>query len=80
MQLKNIFPGETPSQVIASYQDFLKICGVPENLKAFADITPELLEQTAKSAGQNKMKLDLAPKPVPLENSYDIILEILKRA
>jgi len=80
MQLKDIFPGETPAEIIVSYQEFLKVCGVPENLKAFADITPELLERTAESAGQNKMKLDLAPKPVPLENSYNIILEILKQA
>ena len=80
MQLTDIFPGETPAEIIASYQDFLKTCGVPENLKAFADITPELLDLTAKNAGLNKMKLDLAPKPVPLENSYNIILEILKRA
>jgi len=34
----------------------------------------------AENTGLNKMKLDLAPKPVPLENSYNIILEILKRA
>jgi len=80
MQLKEIFPGETPAEIIASYQEFLKTCGVPENLKAFSDITPELLDLTAKSAGLNKMKLDLAPKPVPLENSYEIILKILKQA
>ena len=80
MLLKEIFPGETPAEIISSYQEFLKTCGVPQNLKAFPDITPELLDLTAKSAGQNKMKLDLAPKPVPLENSYEIILEILKQA
>ena len=80
MQLKEIFPGETPAAVIASYQNFLKSCGVPENLKAFADITPELLVRTAKNAGQNKMKLDLAPKPVPFEKSYNIILKILQQA
>lgn len=80
MRLKEIFPGETPAEIISSYQEFLKTCGVPENLKAFPDITAELLDLTAKSAGLNKMKLDLAPKPVPLENSYEIILKILKRA
>jgi alcohol dehydrogenase class IV len=80
MQLKDIFPGETPAEIIASYRKFLKTCGVPENLKAFAGITPELLDLTAKSTGLNKMKLDLAPKPVPLANSYNIILEILKQA
>ena len=80
MRLKDIFPGETPAGIISSYQVFLKSCGVPENLKVFSGITPELLDLTAKSAGLNKMKLDLAPKPVPLANSYEIILEILKRA
>jgi alcohol dehydrogenase class IV len=80
MMLKDIFPGETPTEIIASYQEFLKTCGVPGSLKAFSDITPELLDLTAKSAGLNKMKLELAPKPVPLEKSYDIILKILKRA
>ncbi len=80
MQLKEIFPGETPAEIIAAYQEFLKSCGVPENLKAFPDITPELLDLTARSAGQNKMKLDLAPKPVPLEKSYEIILNILTQS
>ena len=80
MLLKDIFPGETPAEIIASYQEFLNTCGVPENLKAFPDITPKLLDLTAKSAGLNKMKLALAPKPVPLENSYEIILNILKQA
>lgn len=80
MRLKEIFPGDTPAEIISSYHDFLKDCGVPESLKAFPDITPQLLELTAKSAGQNKMKLDLAPKPVPLDQSYEIILDILKQA
>ncbi|MDD5596678.1 MAG: iron-containing alcohol dehydrogenase [Victivallaceae bacterium] len=80
MLLKKIFPGETPLEIIASYQEFLKSCGVPTSLKAFPAVTPELLELTAKSAGLNKMKLELAPKPVPLENSYEIILRILQNA
>ncbi len=80
MLLKGIFAGNSPAEIIGSYREFLSTCAVPENLKAFADITPALLELTAKSAGQNKMKLDSAPKPVPLENSYNIILEILKQA
>ena len=80
IQLKEIFPGESPTEIISSYQDFLKTCGVPKSLRAFPDITPELLDSTAKNAGQNKMKLDLAPKPVPLKKSYEILLNILKQA
>jgi alcohol dehydrogenase class IV len=80
MLLKDIFPGTTPLEIIVSFQKFLKSCGVPDSLAAFPDITPELLDLTAKNAGQNKMKLELAPKPVPLENSYEIILKILKNA
>ncbi|MCP3966737.1 MAG: iron-containing alcohol dehydrogenase [Lentisphaerae bacterium] len=80
MQLKEIFPGETPEEIVASYREFLAECGVPRGLKTFGDITPELLELTAESAGQNKMKLDLAPKPVPLEHSKEILMDILTRA
>ena len=80
MELKDIFPGETPLQIIMSYQEFLKKCGLPENIRAYPEITPELLDLTARSAGQNKMKLELAPKPVPLDNSYEIIKNILQRS
>ncbi|MDD5698260.1 MAG: iron-containing alcohol dehydrogenase [Victivallaceae bacterium] len=80
MLLAGIFPGKTPLEVIGSYRKFLDRCGVPAGLKAFPGITPELLEQTARSAGLNKMKLELAPRPVPLENSYEIILKLLKQA
>ncbi|QSH41373.1 iron-containing alcohol dehydrogenase [Lentisphaerota bacterium ZTH] len=80
MQLKDIFPGDSPEEIVASYRAFLEQCGVPKGLKHFADITPELLELTAESAGQNKMKLELAPKPVPLKQSKEILLDILTRA
>lgn len=80
MELKDIFPGETPLQIINSYQKFLKECGLPENVQAYPEITPELLDLTARSAGQNKMKLELAPKPVPLDKSYEIISNILQRS
>jgi alcohol dehydrogenase len=80
MELKGIFPGDTPEEVVNSYRKFLDSLGVPEGLEEFSDITPELLEVTAESAGQNKMKLDLAPKPVPLENSKEILAGILEKA
>ncbi len=80
MKLQNIFPGDSPSAIISSYRKFLSKCGVPVSLKVFTDITEELLDATAKSAGQNKMKLELAPKPVPLENSYEILSKILRSA
>lgn len=80
MLLRDIFPGASPLEIIGSYQEFLKACGVPDSLRVFPDITPELLELTAQNAGQNKMKLELAPRPVPLENSCDIILRILQDA
>jgi alcohol dehydrogenase class IV len=77
MKLQDIFPGDSPSAIISSYRNFLSECGVPASLKAFPGITKELLDATAKNAGQNKMKLELAPKPVPLENSYEILSKIL---
>lgn len=80
MLLKEIFPGDTPAEVIQSYRKFLDSIGVPKTLQAFPGITPELLEHTAADAGQNKIKLELAPRPVPLDRSQAILGEILRQA
>jgi alcohol dehydrogenase class IV len=75
--LKEIFPGTTPEAVIDSFRSFLTSLGVPEKLKAFPGLTPELMELTAASAGENKMKLELAPRRVPMEESKLILQDIL---
>lgn len=80
MQLKTIFPGETPAAVVAAYRNFLDRCGVPAALRDVPGITPELLEKTVGSAAENRMKLELAPKPVPLEQSREILTAILDEA
>jgi alcohol dehydrogenase class IV len=80
MRLREIFPGNNPTEVIQSYRKFLDSVGVPKTLHEFPDITPELLEHTAADAGQNKMKLEMAPRPVPPGQSQTILGEILRRA
>lgn len=80
MRLAEIFPGNTPTEVIRSYRKFLDSIGVPKTLQEFPDITPELLKHTAADAGQNEMKLRLAPRPVPLDQSQAILEEILQHA
>ena len=80
MELAPVFPGETPEQVIESFKEFLSSVGVPPSLAAYPLLTPSLMEQTAKSAGANKMKLELAPRPVPLEDSEKILSQILIKA
>ena len=78
MALKGIFPGKTPEEVIGSYENFLDRVGMPGGLSAWKGIDSELIERTARSGGENRMKLELAPHPVPLEKSYDILKAILK--
>ena len=80
MLLKEIFHGNTPDEVIDSFRAFLDSIGVPEKLNSFQDLTPELMERTAASAGENKMKLELAPRPVPLEESKLILQKILLKS
>lgn len=80
MLLKEVFPGNTPAEVIQSCRKFLDSIGVPKTLREFPGITPELLEHTAADAGQNKIKLELAPRPVPLDRSQAILGEILRHA
>ena len=78
MELSDIFPGRTPEEVIASYEAFLDAVGMPGGLSAWDGIDAALLEKTARSGAENKMKLELAPQPVPLEDSYVILRAILK--
>ena len=77
MQLASVFPGATPEEVIRSFRKFLDSAGVPAGLKAYPLITEEILAKTAQSAGENPMKLALAPRPVPLERAPEILAGIL---
>ena len=79
MQLNAIFPGATPEEVIASFRRFLDACSVPAHLRDLPGLDQELLETTARSAGLNRMKLELAPRPVDPDKSYQILLDILGR-
>ena len=80
MELSEIFPGSTPQEVIESYQAFIASLGLPQKLSNWSGITPELLEQTARSGAENKMKLENAPQPVPVEESFGILFDILKKS
>ena len=80
MELSSIFPGTTPEEVIASFRRFLDDCGVPGSLQDIEGITPELLDATAQSGAENPMKLALAPRPVALEESEEVLAKILQDA
>ena len=80
MERADVFPGQNPLEVIESYREFIRSTGLPEKLSAWPGITTALLERTAGSGSENRMKLENAPQPVPLEKSYDILLSIMKRA
>ncbi len=80
MALRDVFPGATPAEVIGSYRRFIESCGVPRALKYIAGFPEGLLEKTALAAAENRMKLELAPHPVPLENSREILTRILRQA
>lgn len=78
MELSHIFPGETPLEVIGSFENFLDSVGLPGGLSAWSGIDADLIERTARSGAENRMKLELAPHPVPLEKSYDILKALIK--
>lgn len=80
MELAPIFGGTKPENVIQGYRAFLSRCGVAESLRGYPDLDKALLEKTAESAGENKMKLESAPRPVALENSREILLDILQQS
>ena len=80
MEIAKFFPGATPEAVVGSFRKFLDELGVPASLRAFPGITPELLERTALAGRENPMKLALAPRPVPLDGSSEILRGILREA
>ena len=65
--------------MIASYENFLDACKVP-HLKDYPRLDAELMRLTARSAGSNRMKLELAPRPVAPEESETVLSAMLERA
>ena len=80
MQLRGVFGGSAPDQVVTGFRNFLTSIGVPGSLAAYPEITPELLRRTALSGRENSMKLELAPRRVPLDESEAILGAILDEA
>ena len=80
MMLREVFGGTTAEEVVTNFRAFLSSAGVPVSLAAYPEITPELLRRTASSGRENPMKLELAPRRVPLERSGEILASILEAA
>lgn len=76
LEIGKTLGGTTAEEVIVNYEKLLDMWNVPK-LNTFDGLTPELLEQTCRSAGANRMKLELAPRPVPLENSEEVLRNVL---
>ena len=79
LEIGRTLGGSTAQEVIQNYEKLLDMWQVPK-LNSFAGLTTELMEQTCRSAGANRMKLELAPRPVPLEASEEILRNILAEA
>ena len=79
MEIGRVLGGNTPEEVIANYEKLLEKWQVPQ-LDSFAGLTDELLMQTCRSAGANRMKLELAPRPVPLESSEEVLQQVIADA
>ena len=79
LEIGKVLGGTTVEAVINNYERVLELWQVPK-LNSFAGLTTELLEQTCRSAGANRMKLELAPRPVPLEASENVLRDILSEA
>ena len=76
LQIGKVLGGNTPEEVIFNYEKLLDQWQVPQ-LKEFPELDSELRARTCRSAGANRMKLELAPRPVPLAESEKILNDIL---
>ena len=83
MLLKGIFPGagqDTPEEIVNAFESFIVSCGAPKSLGALPGCDAKLIEKIAAAAKQNPVKLETAPRPVPLEASEKIIAGVLRKA
>lgn len=76
LEIGKVLGGNTAEEVIGNYEKLLDSWDVP-HLNSFAGLTSELLAQTCRSAGANRMKLELAPRPVPLAESEKILQAVI---
>lgn len=79
LEIGKVLGGSTPEEVILNYEKMLDAWQVPR-LSDFPELDPELRAQTCRSAGANRMKLELAPRPVELSGSEAILSAILADA
>ena len=79
LEIGKTLGGSTPEEVIANYEKLLNCWQVPL-LSDYPELDAELLQQTCRSAGANRMKLELAPRPVPLEDSAVVLQKVLADA
>lgn len=60
--------------------DFYGRLGFPCTLKDFERFTEDLIEKAVKDASQNRMKLEAMPRPVPPEQSDEVLRTIIEGA
>lgn len=70
-----------PLSVVKAYREFILSLGVPAALKDVGGgMNKSLLKRTAASASANTMKLELSPRPVPVDEAEKVLAAILEKA
>ena len=60
--------------------DFYRKINFPLTLKEFKNFSKDLIEKATQDASQNKMKLEVSPRPVPIEKSREVLQTIIEGA
>ena len=77
MALKAFFPGKNAEEVIDSFCAFLHRCGGETAPGKLAGCGTEMIDQLAKDALLNPMKLESAPRPVLPKDTGTVFHEVL---
>jgi alcohol dehydrogenase class IV len=59
---------------------FYKKVNFPLTLKEFKNFSEDLIEKAVRDASQNRMKLEVSPRPVPPERSEEVLHTIMEGA
>lgn len=78
MRLAGLFPGRTPEEVIVSFRRFLDSVGVRAASPTVPASRRNCWRRPRRAAPPTRMKLESAPRPVPVEESAQILASILE--
>lgn len=77
MLLSGVFPGNTPEEVIGSYEKWIESCGGTVHPGELTGTGTEWIDKLAEDAAQNPVKLESAPRKIRADECRTVFHDVL---